>query len=195
MEGFQFKLPSNIDDLKELNAALEKIIDSSKPTVILFFSALYILYALPFPCSNCCLFSKQTFSIPGSALLNVLAGKLFGFVLGFPLICLLTTVGASCCYWMSSLLGNATLRRVFSNKINALEAKVLATRNTRCFKTLKIQSHHDNLFFYLLFLRLVPFTPNWLINIASPILNIPFKFFVFSVLFGIAFSYSLIRFW
>lgn len=40
------------------------------------------------------------------------------------------------------------------------------------------------MFFFLLFLRLFPMTPNWFLNLSAPILNIPISQFFFSVLIG-----------
>ena len=42
----------------------------------------------------------------------------------------------------------------------------------------------DSLFFFLLFLRLFPMSPNWFLNMASPILNVPVHLFFPSVLIG-----------
>jgi len=156
-ENFKFKLPQDINDLRMMKEQLSHLLETNSSLVLLFFSTLYIL--------------KQTFSIPGSALLNLLAGDLFGFSVAFPLVCLLTTMGASCCYWLSYTVGKSAIRRLFSEKIKTLGKKV--------------SSNRSNLFYYLLFIRMVPFTPNWLLNIAAPILDIPFHLFFFSVLVGL----------
>ena len=41
-----------------------------------------------------------------------------------------------------------------------------------------------NLFWYMLFLRITPLIPNWFVNISSPIVGIPFRYFFFGTLFG-----------
>ncbi|KAM9128084.1 transmembrane protein 41A isoform 2-T2 [Pangshura tecta] len=48
-----------------------------------------------------------------------------------------------------------------------------------------VEENRSCLFFFLLFLRLFPMTPNWFLNLASPILNIPVSQFFFSVLIGL----------
>jgi uncharacterized membrane protein YdjX (TVP38/TMEM64 family) len=48
-----------------------------------------------------------------------------------------------------------------------------------------IDENHDNLFFFMLFLRISPLLPNWLINLASPVVGVPFKQFFFATLIGI----------
>ena len=48
----------------------------------------------------------------------------------------------------------------------------------------QVADNSDGLFFYLLFLRLIPMSPNWFLNIGSAIVGIPVPLFFFSVLFG-----------
>ena len=50
----------------------------------------------------------------------------------------------------------------------------------------QIELRRDNLFSYLLFLRISPLLPNWFINIASPILSVPFPHFFFATLIGVS---------
>ena len=51
---------------------------------------------------------KQTFAIPGSVFLNLLAGAIFGLSFGFCLTCVLTACGATCCYLMAKFVGRNT---------------------------------------------------------------------------------------
>lgn len=50
--------------------------------------------------------------------------------------------------------------------------------------SLQVEENRNSLFFFLLFLRLFPMTPNWFLNLSAPILNIPIVQFFFSVLIG-----------
>jgi uncharacterized membrane protein YdjX (TVP38/TMEM64 family) len=54
------------------------------------------------------------------------------------------------------------------------------------FRLLKtaVELHRNNLFWYLVTLRVFPFTPNWLLNIAAPHLGIGPRTFFFSMLAG-----------
>ena len=36
----------------------------------------------------------------------------------------------------------------------------------------------------MLFLRLTPLVPNWFVNVSSPIVGIPIKYFALGTLFG-----------
>eukprot|EP00058_Branchiostoma_floridae_P013048 XP_002598536.1 hypothetical protein BRAFLDRAFT_66924 [Branchiostoma floridae] len=48
-----------------------------------------------------------------------------------------------------------------------------------------VEENLSSLFFLLLFLRLFPMTPNWFLNISSPIVGVPIMQFFFSVLIGL----------
>ena len=51
-----------------------------------------------------------------------------------------------------------------------------------CVLQIKDQSH--SLLYVMISLRLVPVTPNWLLNILSPVLGVPLPVFFVSVLTG-----------
>lgn len=50
---------------------------------------------------------------------------------------------------------------------------------------IQINENRRNLFWFLLFVRIVPFTPNWFLNIASPIVGISPLYFIASVFLGL----------
>ncbi|BHF61847.1 Transmembrane protein 41A [Sparganum proliferum] len=49
----------------------------------------------------------------------------------------------------------------------------------------KVQDNRDRIFFFLLGSRVFPMTPNWLLNIVSPLAGIPGHLFFLSVLIGL----------
>jgi uncharacterized membrane protein YdjX (TVP38/TMEM64 family) len=53
-----------------------------------------------------------------------LGGALFGIYVGFPLACLLTGIGASCCYLWSYWLGKDLLEYYIPDKMKILQEKV-----------------------------------------------------------------------
>jgi hypothetical protein len=77
--------------------------------------------------------------------------------MGSVLVSALTVTGASMCFLLSSSFGS-TLRAMpaVSKHIDVLEKKVVAAKAS------------GTLFYFLLSARVVPFTPNWALNIASP---------------------------
>uniref|UniRef100_A0A1I7T6W8 Secreted protein n=1 Tax=Caenorhabditis tropicalis TaxID=1561998 RepID=A0A1I7T6W8_9PELO len=44
-----------------------------------------------------------------------------------------------------------------------------------------VNSERDRLWFFLLSARVFPFTPHWLLNIASPFLDVPLRYHTSSV--------------
>ncbi|XP_077683079.1 transmembrane protein 41A, partial [Eretmochelys imbricata] len=151
------KFPSDLEELRELAEFLQYYKQEHQSYVLLLFCAAYLY--------------KQSFAIPGSSFLNILAGALFGPWMGLLLCSALTSVGATCCYLLSGAFGKQFVVYWFPDKVAMLQRKV--EENRSC------------LFFFLLFLRLFPMTPNWFLNLASPILNIPVSQFFFSVLIGL----------
>lgn len=54
----------------------------------------------------------------------MLAGALFGPWLGLLLCCVLTSVGATCCYLLSSIFGKQLVVSYFPDKVALLQRKV-----------------------------------------------------------------------
>ncbi|XP_066992940.1 transmembrane protein 41A-A isoform X2 [Anabrus simplex] len=149
-EKSRLAFPSCFDDLQDLAKLLQIYYERNWWYVLILFSTAYLY--------------KQAFSIPGSALLNILGGALFGLFVGFPLCCFLTAIGASCCFLLSRHFGKELLEKYFPQKV---------------------EKNSHQLIYFLLFLRLFPMTPNWLINLASPIMGVPLHLFFVTVLIGL----------
>lgn len=153
----ELSFPSSLEELKSLADVLKEYKKDHKGYLVLLFCSAYIY--------------KQTFAIPGSVFMNLLAGALFGVWIGFPLVCFLTGCGATCCFLISKVFGKTLLMEFVPDRILALQNKVKA--------------NSDELFFFLLFLRIFPMSPNWFLNMASPVLGVPIVQFFFSVLIGL----------
>lgn len=127
---------------------------------------------------SCFSLVQQTFAIPGSALLNVFAGAMLPLYVALPLVAVLTALGASNCYVLSrTLASEASVTRVCEalvpGKLSQLRAQIETSRA------------RGELLYVLLFLRVFPFSPNWLLNLASPWLQVPLSLFTPSVLLGL----------
>ncbi|XP_056285747.1 transmembrane protein 41A-A [Pseudoliparis swirei] len=156
-EPSRLKFPSNLEELRELSELLQFYKTEHTGYVLLLFCSAYLY--------------KQSFAIPGSSFLNVLAGAIFGPYQGLLLASVLTTVGSTMCYLLSKAFGKRYITNLFPDKVALLQGK--------------IEDNQDSLFFFLLFLRLFPMTPNWFLNMAAPIVNIPITFFFCSVFIGL----------
>ncbi|KAG7466959.1 hypothetical protein MATL_G00148130 [Megalops atlanticus] len=156
-EEYSLRFPSDLEELRELAELLQFYKTEHTGYVLLLFCSAYIY--------------KQSFAIPGSSFLNILAGALFGPWQGLLLACVLTTVGSTFCYLLSQLFGKRHIVRFFPEKVDKLQRKV--------------EENRSSLFFFLLFLRFFPMTPNWFLNVTAPILNIPITMFFLSVFIGL----------
>ncbi|KAF2364876.1 SNARE associated Golgi protein [Trinorchestia longiramus] len=154
----ELQFPTSIPELQNLVSVLRLYHDEHFNYLISLFSLAYVY--------------KQTFAIPGSALMNVLGGALFGVWVAVPVVCLLTAVGASCCYLLSSISLAHLLVRFEQERVRKL-------RN-------KIRGNNSSLFLFLLSLRIFPGTPNWFLNMAAPVADVPLHLFCTSVLLGLA---------
>jgi uncharacterized membrane protein YdjX (TVP38/TMEM64 family) len=47
-----------------------------------------------------------------------------------------------------------------------------------------VEKNRSDLFYYMIFLRIVPVVPQWLVNIASPLINVPLYTFMPAIFLG-----------
>ena len=94
-----YKFPGSLEELKALTNVLVDVMDDQVgfAYVLVLFTSAYLF--------------KQTFAIPGSVFLNLLAGAIFGLAFGFPLTCLLTAFGATFCYLLAKFAGRKAATR------------------------------------------------------------------------------------
>ncbi|KAG0749499.1 hypothetical protein G6F62_000456 [Rhizopus arrhizus] len=154
-------LPRTLEDVQETATKLDELINTSwtgYQSVTIVFAVLYLW--------------QQAFSIPGSVLLNLLAGYLYGIVIGTLWTSLLTAGGATIAYGLSILVGEPLIHVPWVHR----RAQPLLRQ---------LETEKGSLFWWLLFLRLFPFSPYWFINLISPLLGIPVSPFFWSTFFGV----------
>ena len=116
-------------------------------------------------------------SLPGGAVLTIAGGLLFGWLLGGVASMVGATLGAVAVFLVAkSALGD-----------------VLAARAGPWLSRFR-EGFQEDAFSYLLFLRLVPIFPFWLVNLAPGLLGVSFATYVVTTILGIipgTFAYSL----
>lgn len=113
--------------------------------------------------------ASTALSIPGATLLSLTVGFLFGRWVGTVVILIAATLGATLVFIAARYLFADAARQ----KMNSgLAAKL-------------INGFHDNAFHYLLFLRLVPLFPFWLVNLAPAFTPINTRTYVLGTAIGI----------
>ena len=107
-------------------------------------------------------------SIPGAALLTVLGGFLFGWLIAGTLVVVAASAGAALVFLAARTSLGDLLGRRAGPRLNAL---------ARGFR--------EDAFHYLLFLRLVPVFPFWLVNIAPALFDVRLTTFLAATVLGI----------
>lgn len=113
--------------------------------------------------------ASTAFSIPGATVLSLAVGFLFGRWAGTLIILFAATLGATLVFLAARYLFAETMQKKLGD---GLAAKL-------------ISGFHDNAFHYLLFLRLVPLFPFWLVNLAPAFTPITLRTYVAGTAIGI----------
>ncbi len=108
-------------------------------------------------------------SFPGATVLSLAVGFLFGRWVGTVVILIAATLGATLVFLAARHLFAETMRKKLGD---GLAAKL-------------INGFNDDAFHYLLFLRLVPLFPFWLVNLAPAFTPIKLRTYVLGTAIGI----------
>ena len=112
--------------------------------------------------------AATAFSLPGGLILSLTMGFIFGRWVGTALVVMAATVGATIVFLAARYIFADFARKKLGNlgeKINA--------------------GFTENAFSYMLFLRLVPLFPFFLVNLAPAFTSIPLRTFVLATFIGI----------
>lgn len=116
-------------------------------------------------------------SLPGGLILTVAGGLLFGWKLGAPVTVVAATIGATILF----LVARSSLGEGLADRAGPWVAKLR-------------DGFQKNALSYLLFLRLVPAFPFFVVNLAPALLGVPLSTYVIGTLIGIipgTFAYSV----
>ncbi len=107
-------------------------------------------------------------SLPGAAILSLTAGAIFGSIMGTVYANIAATIGATLAFLITRYLLRDAVLNKFGNKLEGMNRE-LESRG----------------FSYLLFLRLVPVFPFFLINLAAGLTHLPLRTFFLATMIGI----------
>ena len=124
---------------------------------ILAFMAYLVMYAV-----------VVAFSIPGGAVMTIAGGFLFGPVIGTALTVVGATIGATILFLAARYAFSDLLRERAGSAINRMK-----------------DGFQENAFSYMLFLRLIPAFPFFLVNLAPAFLGVTLGTFVLGTFIGI----------
>jgi uncharacterized membrane protein YdjX (TVP38/TMEM64 family) len=111
---------------------------------------------------------QTALSLPGAAILSLAAGAIFGSILGTVYANIAATIGATLAFLVTRYLLRDVVQRKFGGRLEGINTEL----ETRGFN-------------YLLFLRLVPLFPFFLINLAAGLTRLPLRTFFFGTMLGI----------
>jgi uncharacterized membrane protein YdjX (TVP38/TMEM64 family) len=112
--------------------------------------------------------AQSALSLPGAAIMSLAAGAIFGSILGTVYAVTAATIGATLAFLVARYLLRDTVLQKFGSKLEGVNREL----ETRGFN-------------YLLFLRLVPLFPFFLINLAAGLTRLPLRTFVIGTFIGI----------
>jgi uncharacterized membrane protein YdjX (TVP38/TMEM64 family) len=107
-------------------------------------------------------------SIPGGAILTMAGGFLFGVAAGTLCAVVAATLGATVVFLIAKTALGDSLRRNAGPAMCRMEA-----------------GFRENALNYLLFLRLIPVFPFWLVNLVSAFLGVPLRTYILATALGI----------
>lgn len=111
---------------------------------------------------------QTALSLPGATVLSLAAGAIFGAATGTVYAVIAATIGATLAFIVTRYLFHDAVQAKFGHRLAAINRE-LETAGLN----------------YLLFLRLVPLFPFFLINLAAGLTRLPLRTFVIGTLIGI----------
>ncbi|UPW20449.1 FAD-dependent oxidoreductase [Agarivorans sp. TSD2052] len=136
----------NFDTIKQSQSDLQSSVEQHYFVSIVGYFFLYIFVT--------------AFSIPGAALLTLLAGALFGVVNGVIMVSFASSIGATCAFFVARYLLRDSLEKRYADKLQSIN-----------------QGIEKEGAFYLFSLRLIPIFPFFLINLVMALTKLPLKTF------------------
>jgi len=111
---------------------------------------------------------QTALSLPGAAILSLAAGAIFGSIMGTVYANIAATAGATLAFLVARYLLRDTILNKFGAKLEGMNREL-----------------EERGFSYLLFLRLVPLFPFFLINLAAGLTRLPLRTFFIGTMLGI----------
>lgn len=111
--------------------------------------------------------AQSALSLPGAAILSLAAGAIFGTAFGTIYAITAATIGAAIAFLVTRYLFHEAIQGKFGHRLAAINREM---------ETAGLN--------YLLFLRLVPIFPFFLVNIAAGLTRMPLRTFIIGTLIG-----------
>lgn len=143
--------------LTELKANRQVLLDYYTAHKLIMVAGFMVLYIV-----------QTALSLPGAAILSLAAGAIFGSIMGTVYANIAATIGATLAFLVTRYLLRDIVLNKFGSKLEGMNREL-----------------EERGISYLLFLRLVPLFPFFLINLAAGLTRLPLRTFVFGTMLGI----------
>jgi uncharacterized membrane protein YdjX (TVP38/TMEM64 family) len=143
--------------LESLKANRGRLADLRMEHAVLFSAVFVLVYIF-----------QTAFFLPGAGILSLAAGAIFGVLQGTLFVVIGATIGGILAFLVSRTLLRDWVVRKFGGRMEGID------RGLR-----------ENGLSYLLFLRLVPVFPFFLVNLACGVTGLPFRTYALGTLFGV----------
>lgn len=153
---FYFDLKSYLT-LAALKANRQTLLDYYAAHKVIMVAGFMIIYIV-----------QTALSLPGAAILSLAAGAIFGSIMGTVYANIAATIGATLAFLVTRYLLRDVILNKFGSRLEGMNRE-LEQRGLS----------------YLLFLRLVPLFPFFLINLAAGLTRLPLRTFFFGTMLGI----------
>lgn len=153
---FYFDLKSYLT-LAALKANRQTLLDYYAAHKVAMVAGFMIIYIV-----------QTALSLPGAAILSLAAGAIFGSIMGTVYANIAATIGATLAFLVTRYLLRDVILNKFGSRLEGMNRE-LEQRGLS----------------YLLFLRLVPLFPFFLINLAAGLTRLPLRTFFFGTMLGI----------
>lgn len=150
------KVPRSFQELRQVKETLDLYQDHFFINVVVLYTSLYLF--------------MQTFMVPGCFFLNLLVGAIVPVLPGMLFITVLTTLGCTFNFLLSKHVLAGAVTGLFPERIQDFQRLMTA--------------HRGHMFYYLLFLRIMPLLPAWVVNLASPLARVPLWEFMTTTAIG-----------
>jgi hypothetical protein len=160
------------------------------------------------------LHSLQTFSLPGSLFLVMVTGALYPMHIALPAMCLVRArssrfpgcvgshscgaqprvqnggLGALCAFMLSKYITRDIVKHYFPDAIRMMTDMVGHGVGNSCLRTThrlvspQMQKNREHMFIFILFVRITPFVPNFVVNAVAPMIDIPAPTFFLATCLG-----------
>lgn len=153
--NLKLAVPHTFDELRDVRATLEAFNTAYGIDVLLFLTCTYVFLS--------------TFMIPGPLGINILAGSLYPFGTAMLFTSLASTLGAALNFFVIKYLLKDIVISLFPKRIAAFQEE--------------LKKHKAHLLNFMIFVLVTPFL-HWFVNLASPIVGIPFYIFLIATVLG-----------